>query len=170
MLREDISDDGFVLPVLGTDYTVKSWTNKDHPDFFLEKCGECDGPAKKITIENLLDTHETESDETSCPEEFMNQTLRHELIHAFFFENGIGSESRWACDEVLVDWLALQMPKLITLFMQAKAFTEDDLKRFEAAFKQPNRQAKKTGKEKKADKKSKKENKKIYDSIWPAYQ
>ena len=149
MRKEDISDDGFILPVLGTDYIVQSWSNKDHEEFFVDKCGLCDGPAHKITIENLFEEHDPEN--TSNADEFMNQTLRHELVHAFFFENGLAGECQTANNEMFVDWLALQAPKLMKLFLQAKAFSEEDIKGFRDAFKAPNRQVPKSKQEKKKE-------------------
>lgn len=44
------------------------------------------------------------------------QVKRHELIHAFFSEAGLDNYSN---DELLVDWLAVQFPKLSRLFTEA---------------------------------------------------
>ena len=47
----------------------------------------------------------------------MQETLRHEIVHAFFNESGLkessnGCESGWAKNEEMVDWIALQLPKI----------------------------------------------------------
>jgi len=40
------------------------------------------------------------------------QLLAHEIIHAFLFESGLDSQSDWATNEEMVDWFALQLPKI----------------------------------------------------------
>ena len=49
------------------------------------------------------------------------QTLRHEIVHAFFLESGLGSESDYAQNEELVDWIARQGPKLYRAWAEAGA-------------------------------------------------
>ena len=72
---------------------------------------------KKIVICDLYtwDRWKYESKETlrKC----MQETLRHEIVHAFFNESGLkessnGCESGWAKNEEMVDWIALQLPKI----------------------------------------------------------
>ena len=43
------------------------------------------------------------------------EVLRHELIHAMFFESGLGD---YCDDETLVDWLAKMVPKMAELFQE----------------------------------------------------
>lgn len=43
-------------------------------------------------------------------------TVRHEIIHAFLFESGLWGSSVatcWAINEEMVDWIALQLPKIV---------------------------------------------------------
>ena len=49
------------------------------------------------------------------------QTIRHEIVHAFFFESGLGGESDYAQNEELVDWIARQGPKLYRAWAEAGA-------------------------------------------------
>ena len=46
--------------------------------------------------------------------------LRHELIHAFLFESGLDQNSNlcesWAINEEMVDWMAIQMPKIMNIY------------------------------------------------------
>ena len=50
------------------------------------------------------------------------EILRHELIHAFLYESGLNFSSHtiedcgWACDEELVDWIAIQFPKIYKIY------------------------------------------------------
>lgn len=57
------------------------------------------------------------------PEELavdLRATVRHEIIHAFLAESGLDSQtsstSAWARNEEMVDWLALQYPKIEKVF------------------------------------------------------
>ena len=45
--------------------------------------------------------------------------IRHELIHAFLYESGLDVNSKWGTDETLVDWIALQFPKMEKAFKEA---------------------------------------------------
>ena len=52
-------------------------------------------------------------------------SLRHEIIHAFLFESGLAGESHcstsWAGNEEMIDWIALQLPKIIKVCEEAEA-------------------------------------------------
>ena len=59
-------------------------------------------------------------------EEAVKQTLRHELVHAFYYESGLGSSSfkvdaPWAEIEEMVDWVATQGLKLYKAWQEAGA-------------------------------------------------
>lgn len=49
-------------------------------------------------------------------EEYVKKVLRHEIVHAFFFESGLhecsGQAEAWASNETMVDWIARQGPKI----------------------------------------------------------
>lgn len=44
-----------------------------------------------------------------------NIVLRHELIHAFLYESGIDFRIQFHNEE-MVDWLAMQFPKIVEVF------------------------------------------------------
>ena len=50
--------------------------------------------------------------------------IRHEIIHAFLFESGLAQNTNdvesWAMNEEMVDWLAIQFPKLLKAFKEAE--------------------------------------------------
>jgi hypothetical protein len=52
----------------------------------------------------------------------VSDTLRHEIIHCFLHESGVwGSSSgadSWAMNEEMVDWIAMQFPKILKVFKQ----------------------------------------------------
>ncbi|WP_394967432.1 hypothetical protein [Candidatus Allofournierella merdipullorum] len=47
--------------------------------------------------------------------------IRHEIIHAFLFESGLAENSDWAQIEEMVDFFAIQFPKLQKAFEEAEA-------------------------------------------------
>ena len=103
------------VDVLGTKYTIKE--SDKVKDLNLENCdGYCDHTTKTIVI----DTFQNYQGQTGVLDNldvYRNKVIRHELIHAFLFESGLGSSS-WAKDEEIVDWIANQFPKLQDAFAQ----------------------------------------------------
>ena len=49
------------------------------------------------------------------------KNVRHELVHAFLFECGLAENSNWAQNEELVDWIAIQGPKIYKAWQDAGA-------------------------------------------------
>ena len=52
---------------------------------------------------------------------YRKKTLRHEIIHAFLNESGLSDSSNqfdgeWAKNEEMVDWFAIQAPKIFSAF------------------------------------------------------
>lgn len=48
------------------------------------------------------------------------KSLRHEIIHAFLFESGLGANfehpNQFGHDETFIDWFAIQYPKIKAVF------------------------------------------------------
>ena len=55
-------------------------------------------------------------------ERYQKQVLRHELTHAFLYESGLyassGNADAWASNEEMVDWFAIQSPKIFRVFQK----------------------------------------------------
>ena len=55
-------------------------------------------------------------------ERHMNRVLRHEIMHAYLEESGLAASSNmtpaWAQNEEMVDWLAIQSPKIFATFQE----------------------------------------------------
>lgn len=98
--------EGTEFDILGTKYTL-------HYDDTITDKHEANGTAelfsKKIVI-SLSGYYDDEVFENI--EEYYKKVIRHELVHAFFYEMGLNNYCR---DEVLVDALAIQMPKMYKL-------------------------------------------------------
>lgn len=103
------------IDVLGVPYAV---INGDRSkDSCLDKAdGYCDHTIKTCVIDTLLKT----SDSLGDLDAYRKQVIRHELVHAFLFESGLGAES-WGCNEEIVDWIAFQFPKMLRAFEEADA-------------------------------------------------
>ena len=103
-----------LINILGTEYTVSVRSEKD--DEVLKKCdGYCDYTTKEIVIRDISED-ERDPDDVKDIEVYTRKVLRHEIIHAFFFESGLGVCSSYAYNDELVDWIAYQLPKMAKLF------------------------------------------------------
>ena len=104
--------------VLGTEYTIKKSNRVD--DLGLEHAdGYCDHSTKTIVIDTFKN-YEQSPDVLGDLDDHEKKVIRHELVHAFLFESGL-SVNAWAKDEEIVDWIALQFPKLCEAFAQSNA-------------------------------------------------
>ena len=84
--------------------------------FLSDDCvclGTTDRVEKEITINISNDT------------DYLS-TLLHELIHAYFWECGLGDYYR---DETLVDWLAMQLPQISDTYNQCKRLIDKQKKK-----------------------------------------
>ena len=103
------------IDVLGVPYAIIPGDRSKDP--CLEKAdGYCDHTTKICVIDTLLKT----SDSVGDLDAYKQQVTRHELIHAFLFESGLGCES-WGGNEEIVDWIAFQFPKMLRAFEEADA-------------------------------------------------
>lgn len=104
--------------ILGTEYEVindNTGTNQK-----LKNCnGYCESYSKKIVIDC---SHEYMNDPDNYDKfaDFQDKVLRHEIVHAFLHESGLDSNSDWARNEELVDWIAIQIPKIVKAMLDAK--------------------------------------------------
>lgn len=82
---------------------------------------ECDGYCDKSSHKIVINTENGDLDDFP---RYQKQCLRHEIIHAFMFESGLGAN--WehkpiGQEETTVDWIAVQFPKLLEVFEKAGA-------------------------------------------------
>lgn len=112
------------VDVLGTKYTIKRVNAGE--DEYMEKMsfgGYCDGCRKDIVILNVKTCPGFEDEPEAIIKDRENETLRHELIHAFLNESGLQHNSHipekaWAKNEEMVDWFAIQLPKIFKAFKE----------------------------------------------------
>lgn len=104
--------------ILGTEYSIQ-FVQKfpDRLNEFQEIAdGLCNSYNREIYINNKRNQEMTDEGF----ELLQKKTLRHEIIHAFLFESGLSSNTSycgaWAESEELVDWMAIQYPKILKVF------------------------------------------------------
>lgn len=104
------------INILGTEYDFLIQSTSNNPK--LEECnGLCEQYSKKIIISDL----EEAKKDVLCVEklqEFKKKVARHEVIHAFLGESGLRGNSPWAENEEMVDWFAIQFPKILEVFKE----------------------------------------------------
>ncbi len=100
------------IEVLGVKYNlILNAIQEDYP-ILKEADGATDTSIKRILIAKMEKNFRTLEDLRY----YQNKVLRHELIHAFLYESGLSVNSEWASNEEIVDWIAIQFPKLFEIF------------------------------------------------------
>lgn len=99
------------ISILGTLYTIKYKNLKD-----ADYDGSCDYTSKTIIMR--ADNYYNVGDF----QRMQNKQLRHEIIHAFLAESGLQSNfehyTTWGHEETMVDWIAIQFPKLLAVYKE----------------------------------------------------
>lgn len=109
------------VKVLGTEYEII--TKKVSECEYMQKnnlAGYCDEEKKQIVIGDMSEKEYFDLDE-AAQETYRKKTLRHELVHAFLNESGLSDNASttggaWAKHEEMVDWIAIQFPKMQKAF------------------------------------------------------
>ena len=101
------------INILGTAYTLRFTPNEDGYRLLEGANGYMDPTVKEIVVR----TDFSDDDDVQYPEVLIRKNIRHEVIHAFLYESGLDCNTNksinWATNEEAIDWLALQLPKLI---------------------------------------------------------
>lgn len=113
--------------ILGTEYSL-SIKKYDEDEAFDRRHigGYCDGLTKNIVVCDMgsYKGWEHELPETALAAQ--RQTIRHEIVHAFFNESGLmestfSYDGAWAKNEEMVDWIATQGAKIYKAWQEANA-------------------------------------------------
>lgn len=101
------------LNILGTEYEIiRNASIEEYPK--LKNCdGYTDQSIKQIVIPEFVKDDMSEED----LEYYTKKVIRHEIIHAFMYESGLDSNSEYAKNEELIDWIAIQFEKLLSIFI-----------------------------------------------------
>ena len=96
------------VSILGTEYEIIEQTEEQNHKL-RNNNGLCEIYSHRIILN--ADIQEDELTYENF-QEFKKRVLRHEIIHAFFAESGLRGNSEYAENEELVDWIAIQLPKI----------------------------------------------------------
>lgn len=102
------------IDVLGTAYTLTE-SNEADDEKLVGLDGYCDTSTKQCVVDEMSNT---DRDTKRNLPEYKKSVKRHELIHAFLYESGLDCCS-WAKNEEMVDWMAIQFPKMAAAFKAA---------------------------------------------------
>lgn len=111
------------INVLGTEYRIMFKNDEDVAKDMLCNVGECGGycsPTEKLIVIAMFDQLHGENEESK--EYLKKWNMRHEITHAFLNESGLSDNSNksdcWAKNEEMVDWFAIQSPKIYKVFAE----------------------------------------------------
>lgn len=113
--------------VLGQPYAVVQKRYEEDGQFKKMECGAyCSMTEKTIVLCDLFTYPGWEDETNHAVTEQTKTLLRHEIVHAFLQESGLSTNSNsdagpWARNEEIVDWVALQGPKLYAAWKEAGA-------------------------------------------------
>ena len=112
------------INVLGTEYTIE--THKISEDETMKNnqwSGYCDEEQKLIVVADMTEKQYVDIDSVEGQDKYRKKILRHEITHAFLNESGLSDCSSaplhaWAKHEEMVDWFAIQSPKIFRAFKE----------------------------------------------------
>lgn len=113
--------------ILGTDYKIIVKKYNDDEVFDRRSIGGyCNGCTKEIVLCDMATYKGWEHEDRETIKVANKETLRHEIVHAFFNESGLRDNSfsvdcPWSKNEELVDWIALQGEKIYQAWKKAGA-------------------------------------------------
>lgn len=105
------------IDILGNKYTIKHAEKEAVKDFRDEIADAfCDCTSREIVIRNIKD-----DEDIGNKQNYINRLLRHEVIHAYMFECGLGAEiphPQTGHDEAMIDWFARMAPRIMQTFIE----------------------------------------------------
>ncbi len=110
------------ISILGEPYTVRYPTEAEDA-YLRDRDGYCDFSVKCCVARGYTPEERKETGALRDLDVYRRKVMRHEIIHAFLHESGLSintekSES-WADNEEMVDWFAIQGPKIYAAWQQA---------------------------------------------------
>ena len=113
--------------ILGAPYKIVVKNYSDEEAFKRRSIdGFCDNLQKEIVLCDMATYKGWEHEPPEYIARAQKQTLRHEIVHAFLAESGLEASAAspangWAEFEEMVDWIAIQGPKIHAAWVEADA-------------------------------------------------
>ena len=112
----------FKVDILGSEWSVKFGNKKQYPSL-TNADGYADLSTREIVVDDMV-ASQGQIGVKADLKSHQKQVIRHEIIHAFLMESGLDSNSNsadsWAANEEMVDWFAIQSPKIFKVFNELK--------------------------------------------------
>lgn len=109
------------INILGSEYELIYGT-PDEYEVLSEIDGFTDPSTRKIIIDSMQGVERDKFAKGNI-NGYKMEVCRHEIIHAFLYESGLATNSNecksWATNEEMVDWFAIQIPKIQKAFKEA---------------------------------------------------
>ena len=109
-MHEKVPD---VVSILGENWTI-AFKDRAEDELLASFAGYCDRTSRRIVIANY-------DGNLDNPSKYLHECLRHEIIHAFAYECGLGDNWKhdtFGHDEMAIDWFAIQYPKIKEVYEQ----------------------------------------------------
>lgn len=122
-IRSPIRKQLMQINILGQVYTILKNVDPAKDSSLKDRHGYCDVLQKLIVIADHSKINGWEDECDNNKELQVKTTLRHEIYHAFFYESGLWGSTctieGWSVNEEMIDWLAIQSPKIYKAFGKA---------------------------------------------------
>lgn len=106
--------------ILGTEYKIFFGTADEYEELRAMD-GYTDSSNHTIVVDDMSKTSGEVGTKKDL-ESYKKSVVRHEIIHAFLSESGLATNSNqseaWAVNEEMVDWFAIQSPKIFKVFVE----------------------------------------------------
>lgn len=105
------------INILGSEWDVE-YRNADIDPILQDENGGYTDPS----INLIVISNKGKDDNVVDFGKIQKRYLRHEIIHAFLFESGLGfnlEHCEFGHEETMIDWIAIQFPKILEVFKEA---------------------------------------------------
>ena len=110
------------VSILGTEYTLHVCPDSKDKRFEQLNCdGFCDYSTKELFVSNFTGNLVNREISVSDPRYIIRNAIRHEMVHAFLFESGLGCDwehKTFGHEETTVDWIAKQLPNMYETYLK----------------------------------------------------
>lgn len=110
------------VDILGTTYKIALKVPYTKDKSLAGVFGYTDFHGKRIVVADINTIPGWEDASEECAKDVYESTVRHEVIHAYLMESGLNGSANsvdcWARNEEMVDWFAIQFPKLLKTFCE----------------------------------------------------
>lgn len=109
--------------ILGTEYMIEKHNSIEDKDLRpSNQMGYCFYDGHLIVYADLSTDDEWKDESEEAREIREKNVIRHEIFHTFLYESGLSHASNgvdaWASNEEMVDWFAIQSPKIFKVFQE----------------------------------------------------